>query len=259
MVGEPTPEESEKILFGLRDKYEAHHKLKISDEAIKAAVTLSVRYINDRFLPDKAIDLIDEAASKKRISNMAVSPEIKELRDRLKEVAAEKEEAILSEDYEKAASLRDDEKKLTDELEEKTSVTKGRDGGDLTVTAEDIADIVSSWTGIPVKKLAEEESEKLANLESILKQRIIGHPLVSTDLFSAVMTEAERAAIERVGEIGDSVEIASIELLGEGGPSIPITIPIPDAAKAEGVGLIQSVFEQLRSFHAETAEVRAWE
>ena len=92
-----------------------------------------------------------------------------------------------------------------------------------------------------------------------LKQRIIGHPLVSTDLFSAVMTEAERAAIERVGEIGDSVEIASIELLGEGGPSIPITIPIPDAAKAEGVGLIQSVFEQLRSFHAETAEVRAWE
>ena len=174
MVGEPTPEESEKILFGLRDKYEAHHKLKISDEAIKAAVTLSVRYINDRFLPDKAIDLIDEAASKKRISNMAVSPEIKELRDRLKEVAAEKEEAILSEDYEKAASLRDDEKKLTDELEEKTSVTKGRDGGDLTVTAEDIADIVSSWTGIPVKKLAEEESEKLANLESILKQRIIG-------------------------------------------------------------------------------------
>ncbi len=174
MVGEPTQEESEKILFGLRDKYEAHHKLKISDEAIRAAVKLSVRYINDRFLPDKAIDLVDEAASKKRISNMTVSPEVKELRDKLKEVGAEKEEAILSEDYEKAARLRDDEKNLTGELEKATSVKRDRDGGEVTVDAEDIADVVSSWTGIPVKKLAEEESEKLANLENILKQRVIG-------------------------------------------------------------------------------------
>ena len=173
MVGEPTPEEAEKILFGLRDKYEAHHKLKISDEAIRAAVKLSVRYISDRFLPDKAIDLIDEAGSKKRIAGITPDPDVRELESKLKSVTAEKEEAILSEDYEKAASLRDEEKKLTEELETKKASASDR-SGECVVTEEDIADIVSAWTHIPVKKLEEEESEKLMRLEETLKERVIG-------------------------------------------------------------------------------------
>ncbi len=172
MVGEPTPEEAEQIMFGLRDKYEAHHKLHISDEAIKAAVNLSVRYINDRFLPDKAIDLIDEASSKKRIASFTPSDEVKELEAKLKSVTAEKEEAIKSENYESAAKLRDEEKKLADEIEAQRASTSR--STDLVITEDDIADIVTSWTGIPVKKLAEEESTKLLNLESILKERIIG-------------------------------------------------------------------------------------
>ena len=172
MVGEPTPEEAEKILFGLRDRYEAHHKLRISDEAIRAAVKLSVRYIPDRFLPDKAIDLIDEASSKKRIAGVTPPPEVRELEAKLKAVTAEKEEAIVSEDYEKAASLRDDEKKLASEIEEKKS--GGKERVEAVVTEEDIADIVSAWTHIPVKKLEEEESEKLMKLEETLKARVIG-------------------------------------------------------------------------------------
>ncbi len=172
-VGEPTPEEAEQILFGLRDKYEAHHKLKISDDAVTAAVKLSVRYISDRFLPDKAIDLIDEASSKKRISSVMPSPDIQELEEKLKSVSAEKEEAILSEDYEKAAKLRDSEKKLADELASKRQDV-GKGSADITVNAEDIADVVALWTGIPVKKLAEEEGEKLLRLEEILKERVIG-------------------------------------------------------------------------------------
>ena len=171
-VGEPTPEEAEQILFGLRDKYEAHHKLRISDDALRAAVKLSVRYINDRYLPDKAIDLVDEAASKKRISSFMPTPDVRELEDKLKAVAAEKEEAILSEDYEGAAKLRDKEKSLSDELAEKKG--ERRDIPELTVNEEDIADIVASWTGIPVRKLAEEESERLLKLDSILKERVIG-------------------------------------------------------------------------------------
>jgi len=174
MVGEPTPEEAEQILLGLRDKYEAHHKLKISDEALGAAVALSVRYISDRFLPDKAIDLIDEAASKKRISHFTPTPDVRETEAQLKAVTAEKEEAILAEDYEKAAGLRDREKKLTQELEEKKKAAPDQADSSLTVTEEDIADIVTSWTGIPVKKLAEEEGTKLLHLDRILKDRIIG-------------------------------------------------------------------------------------
>lgn len=173
LVGEPTPGEAEQILFGLRDKYEAHHKLKIGDDAIKAAVGLSVRYISDRYLPDKAIDLIDEAASKKRIASFAPPEDVRELEEKLKSVVAEKEEAILGEDYECAARLRDEEKRITLDLENKKSPgTKPNDT--LTITEEDIADIVTSWTGIPVKKLAEEESERLINLENILCERVIG-------------------------------------------------------------------------------------
>ena len=174
MVGEPSPEEAEQILMGLRDKYEAHHKLKISDEAIAAAVKLSVRYISDRFLPDKAIDLIDEAASKKRISHFTPTADVRETEAKLKSVTAEKEEAILAEDYEKAAGLRDEEKKLTAELEEKKNAGTPVSSDGLMVTEEDIADIVTSWTGIPVKKLAEEEGTKLLHLDEILKGRIIG-------------------------------------------------------------------------------------
>jgi len=174
MVGEPSPEEAEQILMGLRDKYEAHHKLKIADDAITAAVKLSVRYISDRFLPDKAIDLIDEAASKKRITHFTPTADVRDLETRLKSVTAEKEEAILAEEYEKAAGLRDDEKKLTEELEEKKKAGSPVSSDGLVVTEEDIADIVTSWTGIPVKKLAEEEGTKLLHLDRILKDRIIG-------------------------------------------------------------------------------------
>ena len=172
MVGEPTPEEALQILHGLRDKYEAHHKLKISDEALEAAVKLSVRYIGDRFLPDKAIDLVDEAASKKRIAGYTPSPKVKELEEKLKSVSAEKEEAILGEDYERAAGLRDDEKKLTDSIAEAKKAEPDRK--EAVVTADDIADIVTAWTGIPVKKLAGEESQRLLHLDEILKKSIIG-------------------------------------------------------------------------------------
>ncbi|MBP3377179.1 MAG: ATP-dependent Clp protease ATP-binding subunit [Clostridia bacterium] len=173
LVGVPTPEEAEQILFGLRDKYEAHHKLKICDDAIKAAVGLSVRYISDRYLPDKAIDLIDEAASKKRIASFTPPEEVRVLEAKLKSVTAEKEEAILGEDYEGAAKLRDEEKRLAEELEGKKPIP-GKPGGTLTITEDDIADIVTGWTGIPVKKLADEEGERLINLDKILKERVIG-------------------------------------------------------------------------------------
>ncbi len=172
LVGEPMPEEAVQILFGLRDKYEAHHKLKISDDAIRAAVSLSVRYIGDRFLPDKAIDLIDEAASKKRISSFMPSADMRDTENKLKSVTAEKEEAILAEDYERAARLRDAEKTLTDTLNAMKGT--GQKAVDLTVTEDDIADIVTAWTGIPVKKLASEEGERLLHLDEILKKRIIG-------------------------------------------------------------------------------------
>ena len=172
MVGEPTPEEAVQILYGLRDKYEAHHKLKISDEAIEAAVALSVRYIGDRFLPDKAIDLVDEAASKLHIQGYTPSDEVKALEEKLKNVRAEKEEAILGEDYEKAASVRDTEKELQEQI--KNAKASSPDKGETVVRAEDIEDIVTAWTGIPVKKLAAEESQRLLNLDKILKEKVIG-------------------------------------------------------------------------------------
>ncbi|MCR4907088.1 MAG: ATP-dependent Clp protease ATP-binding subunit [Clostridiales bacterium] len=171
-VGEPSAEEAERILFGLRDKYEAHHKLKITDEAIRAAVALSVRYIGDRYLPDKAIDLVDEAASRKRIAGFNPPPDVKELEEKLRHVTAEKEEAILGEDYEGAARLRDEEKRLTDDIAAHRSGAQQTEAG--AVDADDIAEIVTAWTHIPVKRLAEEESERLLHLDRILKERIIG-------------------------------------------------------------------------------------
>ncbi|BCU80358.1 negative regulator of genetic competence ClpC/MecB [Polycladomyces abyssicola] len=174
-VDEPTPEEAILILQGLRDRYEAHHRVKITDEAIEAAVKLSDRYITDRFLPDKAIDLIDEAASRVRLRSYTVPPELKELEQKLEEVRKEKDAAVQSQEFEKAASLRDREQKLREELEETRNRWKADQGKtDSEVTAEDIADIVSQWTGIPVRKLAEEETERLLKMEEILHQRVIG-------------------------------------------------------------------------------------
>ncbi len=175
-VGEPTPEEAEKILFGLRDKYEAHHKLRVTDEAVRAAVALSVRYIGDRCLPDKAIDLIDEAASKKRLAGLNPSPEVRECEEKLREVTAEKEEAIFGEDYETAAKLRDEEKRMAGLLEARRqeSGTEKARSGDLAVTADDVAEIVTEWTRIPVKKLEDGEGERLRRLDALLKEHIVG-------------------------------------------------------------------------------------
>ena len=175
MVNEPTAEESVLILKGLRDKYEAHHKLKITDEAIEAAVTLSKRYIPDRFLPDKAIDLIDEAASRIRISTFTSPPDLKDAEEKLKSLSHDKEEAIGSQDFERAAKLRDEEKKLRAEYDEKKNEwEKSNDRSGHAVTESDIADIVTQWTGIPVSRLMEEESDKLMKLEELLKSKVIG-------------------------------------------------------------------------------------
>jgi ATP-dependent Clp protease ATP-binding subunit ClpC len=175
-VGEPSVEETELILKGLRDKYEAHHKLTITDEALKAASELGHRYIADRFLPDKAIDLVDEAASKMRIKTMSSPPYFKEVDDELSEVRAEKEAAIDGQEFEKAARLRDNEKQLAlqrRDLEE--SWREGEDGEDKASIGEnEIAEIVSMWTGIPVRKMTEEESERLLKMEDSLHGRVIG-------------------------------------------------------------------------------------
>lgn len=175
-VGEPTRDESIDILKGLRDRYEAHHKVKITDEALEAAVKLGDRYISDRYLPDKAIDLIDEAASRVRIRNYTVPPDLKKVEEKLFNLRTEKEASIRNQEFEKAAKLRDEEHKLNEELEEQKKEWEQKVGAsDLSlVTEEDVAYIVSSWTGIPTKRLAEEESERLLKLEEILHRRVIG-------------------------------------------------------------------------------------
>ena len=175
MVDEPTVEETIQILQGLRDKYEAHHRVKITNEAIDQAVRLSDRYITDRFLPDKAIDLIDEAASKVRLVSYTVPPNLKELESRLTEAKKEKEAAVQSQEFEKAASLRDKEQQLKEELEKTKNQWKEHQGRtDTEVTVEDIAQVVASWTGIPVSKINEEESDRLLKMEEILHERVIG-------------------------------------------------------------------------------------
>ena len=175
MVDEPTAEESVQILKGLRDRYEAHHRVSITDEAIDAAVKLSDRYISDRFLPDKAIDLIDEAGSKVRLRSYTTPPNLKELEVKLEEVRKEKDAAVQSQEFEKAASLRDSEQRLREQLEETKKTWKEKQGQENSeVTVEDIASVVASWTGIPVSKLAQTETDKLLNLEEILHSRVIG-------------------------------------------------------------------------------------
>ncbi|MCJ7813790.1 MAG: ATP-dependent Clp protease ATP-binding subunit, partial [Candidatus Atribacteria bacterium] len=174
-ISEPSIEETVKILQGLRDKYEAHHKIKITDEALKAAAYLSARYISGRFLPDKAIDLIDEAASRIKLQNTISPPDIKEVEIKLSKIRKEKESAVKLQEFEKAAPLRDEEKKLEFELQKvKEKWEKGRRVNKVGVTEEDIAEIVSSWTGIPIFSLKEEEAQKLLRMEDELHKRIIG-------------------------------------------------------------------------------------
>jgi ATP-dependent Clp protease ATP-binding subunit ClpC len=174
-VDEPTKEEAVQILFGLRDRYEAHHRVKITDEAVYEAVKLSDRYITDRFLPDKAIDLIDEAGSKVRLRSYTVPPSLKQMENTLEDVRKEKDSAVQSQEFEKAASLRDKEQKLREELDMTKNEWKEKQGRtDSEVTPEDIAQIVASWTGIPVSQLKEEETERLLKMESILHERVIG-------------------------------------------------------------------------------------
>ncbi|WP_428910361.1 ATP-dependent protease ATP-binding subunit ClpC [Niallia sp. Krafla_26] len=174
-VDEPTAEESVQILKGLRDRYEAHHRVSITDEAIEAAVKLSDRYISDRFLPDKAIDLIDEAGSKVRLRSYTTPPDLKELEVKLEEIRKEKDAAVQSQEFEKAASLRDSEQRLREQLEETKKAWKEKQGQENSeVTVEDVASVVASWTGIPVSRLAQTETDKLLNLEGILHSRVIG-------------------------------------------------------------------------------------
>ena len=185
-VGEPNEEDALEILRGLRDRYEAFHKAKITDEALKAAVSLSNRYITDRFLPDKAIDVVDEAASKVRMKVFSAAPDVKALEDRLNTVKKEKEAAVTSQDFEKAAKLRDEEKSLLKEIGDKKSVAKEKSDQKLIVTEEDIATVVAQWTGIPVAKIAEEESETLLHLEEELHKRVVGQDEAVTAVAKAV-------------------------------------------------------------------------
>ena len=185
-VGEPNEEDALEILKGLRDRYEAFHKAKITDEALKAAVSLSNRYITDRFLPDKAIDVVDEAASKVRMKVFSAAPDVKALEDRLNTVKKEKEAAVTSQDFEKAAKLRDEEKSLSKKIDDKKSVAKEKSDQKLIVTEEDIATVVAQWTGIPVAKIAEEESETLLHLEEELHKRVVGQDEAVTAVAKAV-------------------------------------------------------------------------
>ena len=211
MVEEPSADEAVQILRGLRDKYEAHHKVRITDEALQAAVTLSDRYISDRYLPDKAVDLMDEAASRVRIHAFTAPPDLKEQQQRLDCILREKQEAIDHQEYERAARLRDSEHEVRSEIDEKRaeweeSKLSGRD----VVTEEDIAQVVAAWTGIPVKKMTEGESERLLHLEEILHQRVIGQD----EAISAVSRAIRRA---RAGLQDPKRPIGSFIFLGPTG------------------------------------------
>ncbi len=187
MVEEPSEEDAEKILLGLRDKYEAHHKIKITDEAIHAAVQMSARYITDRHLPDKAIDLIDEAASRARMKNMTAPPDLKALEDEIDKVRKEKEEAVKTQDFERAATLRDEETRKKAQLDEKKrewTASRSRVAG--SIGEEDIAAVVAQMTGIPVARLTEDEAKRLARLEEVLHQRVVGQEEAVTAVAKAI-------------------------------------------------------------------------
>ncbi len=211
-VGEPTKEEAVEILRGLRDRYEAHHKVSITEEAIQAAVELSSRYINDRYLPDKAIDLIDEAASKVRLSQLTAPPDMKEIALKIEKLEQEKEEAVASQDFEKAAEIRDQENKAKEQLKtlkeswkQKNNISK-----EAVVGPDEIADIVASWTGVPVRELSKDESARLLDLEGILHKRVIGQD----EAVKAVSKAIRRA---RVGLKDPKRPIGSFIFLGPTG------------------------------------------
>ena len=174
LVGEPSEEDALEILKGLRDRYEAFHKAKITDEALEAAVSLSSRYITDRFLLDKAIDVVDQAASKVRMKVFSATPDVKALETQLADVKKEKEAAVTAQEFEKAAEMRDEEKRIEKEINDKKKAAKENSDAKLVVTDEDIASVVAQWTGIPVSKIAHEESESLLHLEEELHKRVIG-------------------------------------------------------------------------------------
>jgi len=213
MVGEPTVEETIEILYGLRERYEQHHKLKISDEALEAAAKLSDRYISDRFLPDKAIDLVDEAGSRVRLINSQLPPAAKELDKELRQVLKDKDDAVRSQDFDRAGELRDREMEIKSQIRS-ISQTKKNDSSDRdvspVVTEEDIAQIVASWTGVPVNKLTESESEKLLHMEDTLHQRLIGQE----EAVTAVSKAIRRA---RVGLKNPNRPIASFVFSGPTG------------------------------------------
>ncbi|NDJ24471.1 AAA domain-containing protein [Nostoc sp. B(2019)] len=213
MVGEPTVDETIEILYGLRERYEQHHKLKISDEALVAAAKLSDRYISDRYLPDKAIDLVDEAGSRVRLINSQLPPAAKELDKELRQILKEKDDAVRSQDFDRAGELRDREMEIKAEIraiaQSKTNAT-GTEGEEPVVTEEDIAHIVASWTGVPVNKLTESESEKLLHMEDTLHQRLIGQD----EAVRAVSRAIRRA---RVGLKNPNRPIASFVFSGPTG------------------------------------------
>jgi len=211
MVGEPTEDETVEILKGLRDKYEAHHKVKIPDEAIESAVKMSSRYIADRFLPDKAIDLIDEAASRVRLKAFTAPPNLKSMEQEIKRLEQEKASAVKSQDFENAAKIRDKEKSLQTLLDEEKDKWKNRSGKDIkVVTTEDIANVVSSWSGIPVTQLTKEEAERLLNMENILHERIVGQD-------KAVSAVAKAIRRGRVGIKNPNRPLGSFIFLGPTG------------------------------------------
>ena len=175
IVNEPSEKDTVQILKGIRDKYEAHHNVKITDEAIEAAVKLSIRYVNDRFLPDKAIDLIDEAASRARLKTFTKPDSLKQMQEEIEKIKNEKEEAVINQKFEKAAELRDKEKTLKERFEKEQNKWKNKNTKAIvTITEENIAEVIASWTGIPAKKITEDENEKLKNLEIELHKRVIG-------------------------------------------------------------------------------------
>ena len=211
MIGEPSAEDTVAILQGLRDRYEAHHRIKITDEAIQAAVKLAVRYIPDRYLPDKAIDLIDEAASKVRLRSLTAPPDIKSLEDQLAQLSKEKEEAVCNQDYEKAAKLRDESEEIKKQMEEQQKQWQeknSKEHGEL--TEDDVAAVVAGWTGIPAEKLTEDDAQRLLKLEEVLHQRVIGQD----DAVSAVAKAIRRG---RVGLRDPKRPIGSFIFLGPTG------------------------------------------
>ena len=210
-VSEPSEKDTIQILQGIRDKYEAHHNVKITDEAIESAVKLSVRYINDRFLPDKAIDLVDEAASRARLKTYMEPENLKELQDKIEEKQKDKEEAVRNQKFERAAKLRDEERALKEKFEKEENKWKNKKTKSLTnITEENIAEVISTWTGIPVKKITEDENKKLRNLEESLHKRVVGQN-------EAVEAVAKAIRRGRVGLKDPNRPIGSFLFLGPTG------------------------------------------